>query len=327
MNKNIIGIGGGVAVVIIIAIVFGVSNLDTDTPLTKVNIGYFDSTVSLPVLVADEKGFFEKRGIDVELFPLRTSDLVADALYSDQIDVAVSISNTVALASEQKSPDYLRAFTMYTASTDGHLFSYVLVNSDSPIDETADLNGKKIAIFPSSMATVLAEIVFENMLGPDSEVELVKVSPLDWEQALATGKTDALLSYEPFGTMIIQSGVGKIISEGAWEKYVMKNIPVSVDTFSTKFYNEHPETAEAVKDALHEAGEFIINNDEEARKIMLERTKAVADEEIAMKTPLVKSEKLTKENVERFQDLADILYEKNALEKKIDVTTMLYQIP
>jgi len=91
--------------------------------------------------------------------------------------------------------------------------SALVVRKNGHIRNPRDLKGKKIGYVPGTMHEVLLrEILSRNGLSPDRDVHLVRVDFFDMGMALARGEIDAFLSGEPFPTMAVVRGFGRILS-------------------------------------------------------------------------------------------------------------------
>ena len=91
--------------------------------------------------------------------------------------------------------------------------SALVVNTDGPITSEADLAGKTIGYVPGTMHEILLrETLVRNGISPDRDVKLIRVDFFDMGTALAGGSIDAFLSGEPFPTLAVQQGYGRILS-------------------------------------------------------------------------------------------------------------------
>jgi len=91
--------------------------------------------------------------------------------------------------------------------------SALVVRRENHIRNPRDLAGKKIGYVPGTMHEVLLrEILTKNGLSPERDVHLVRVDFFDMGIALARGEIDAFLSGEPFPTMAVVKGFGRILS-------------------------------------------------------------------------------------------------------------------
>jgi NitT/TauT family transport system substrate-binding protein len=91
--------------------------------------------------------------------------------------------------------------------------SALVVKHGGPVDRVADLRGKKIGYVPGTMHEILLrEVLTRNGLSPNKDVHMIRVDFFDMGMALARGGIDAFLSGEPFPTIAVVQGYGKILS-------------------------------------------------------------------------------------------------------------------
>ncbi len=91
--------------------------------------------------------------------------------------------------------------------------SALVVRKDGPIHKIADLKGKKIGYVPGTMHEILLrEALTRNNLSPDRDVRLTRVDFFDMGIALSKGAIDAFLSGEPFPTLAVSQGYGRILA-------------------------------------------------------------------------------------------------------------------
>jgi len=91
--------------------------------------------------------------------------------------------------------------------------SALVVRKDSAIRQVKDLKGKKIGYVPGTMHEILLrETLVRNNISPDRDVKLTRVDFFDMGAALAGKNIDAFLSGEPFPTLAVVQGFGRILS-------------------------------------------------------------------------------------------------------------------
>ncbi|MCG8688847.1 MAG: ABC transporter substrate-binding protein [Desulfobacterales bacterium] len=84
---------------------------------------------------------------------------------------------------------------------------------DGSVNSVADLKGKKIGYVPGTMHEILLrESLVRNGLSPEKDVRLTRVDFFDMGLALARGGIEAFVSGEPFPTLAVINGYGKIMS-------------------------------------------------------------------------------------------------------------------
>jgi NitT/TauT family transport system substrate-binding protein len=91
--------------------------------------------------------------------------------------------------------------------------SALVVKKDGPVARVADLKGRKIGYVPGTMHEILLrETLTRHGLSPETDVHLTRVDFFDMGLALAGGGIDAFLSGEPFPTLAVDQGYGRILS-------------------------------------------------------------------------------------------------------------------
>lgn len=91
--------------------------------------------------------------------------------------------------------------------------SALVVKKDAGITKVEDLKGKRIGYVPGTMHEILLrETLTRAGINPDKDVSLTRVDFFDMGSALAGGGIEAFLSGEPFPTMAVQAGYGKILA-------------------------------------------------------------------------------------------------------------------
>lgn len=99
--------------------------------------------------------------------------------------------------------------------------SALVVQKEGPIHAVKDLKGKRIGYVPGTMHEILLrETLTQNGLTPDRDVQLMRVDFFDMGTALAGGDIDAFLSGEPFPTIAVHQGYGRILSYPYYDKTV-----------------------------------------------------------------------------------------------------------
>lgn len=285
----------------------------------EVKIGYVPITLDLPFFVAMEKGYFAEEGLKVTPAKFITSNPMAEALMSGQIDAMTSSSLVVLFAIEQNVPQQLRIF-MIQANTKSKYMDYILVKKDSPILDITDLKGKKIGAFPGSTILTYTKIILRKLgIDPEKEIKIIQLSPQIQIEALASGQVDALFTLEPIGTVALDKGIAKALVIGPLY-YIMDPLPGGAYALSAKFMIENPKLARKIIKAMYKAVDYIRTNETEAKKLLPKWT--AVSEDLALKINVIPYWKLNEINKEAVQKLADLLYQEENLIEKIDTEKM-----
>jgi putative hydroxymethylpyrimidine transport system substrate-binding protein len=156
--------------------------------LQKVSLmlDWYPNAVHSFLFVAEEKGYFKKQGLDVDIqMPADTNDplkLVA----ANQIDMALSYQPQVLVARSEDIP------VQSIGAIVRHPLNQLMVPADGSIKSPKDLAGKTIG-YPS---IPLDEAIVQTMVKADGgDAGKIKMVDVGWDliPAMATKKTDALI--------------------------------------------------------------------------------------------------------------------------------------
>ena len=156
-----------------------------------------------PIAIAIAQGFYED--VDLELKPVSFTqgpDVVRSVASQTHIGNSSMVSVIVGYANGVSN---LRI----VGTTVANPLIVFLVKSDSPIQEVADLRGKKLGVnAPTSVTTYLGtKMVRDAGLQPGEDVELVNVEGAgDAATALENGIIDCAWSSPPLSVQLIQKG-------------------------------------------------------------------------------------------------------------------------
>ncbi len=137
-----------------------------------------------PLVVAKERGLFEKAGLDVELLPPADPSIVPRAVAAGQADIGIHYQPNLYL-DRAAGVDLVRFGTLVETPLNS-----VTVLADGPIKSLKDLEGKKVGFSVSGFEQVmLGRMLAEAGLKKDS-IELINVN-FALTPSLIAGKVDA----------------------------------------------------------------------------------------------------------------------------------------
>jgi NitT/TauT family transport system substrate-binding protein len=289
----------------------------------QLKVGVLRLTTVAPTFIALENGYFADEGLNVSKVEFQTSNQLAEAVANGQVDFSGDMSASVVFAIEQRSPGSLKIYSTDIHAADSPLAS-VIVRNDSSLTVN-DLDGKKIAVFPGSTAAMLSKLSFKNILGRDLEAEYVQMAPNLWLQSLESGQVDAVVAYEPFGTLAKDTGVGKEIYTGLFENNIfpdIKRYPPGAMIVSPKLVRDRPDVVEKIVRATQKGADFWETNKGEARIILTKHTPI--SESVAKSLRMQEWAIGPRMDVELSQRYADLLLQEGELQQKIDVSKIVY---
>lgn len=241
-------------------------------------VRYVNFKVYDPVYVAMERGFFEQRGVEV--------DIVGDVLGGPTAIQAVSsgsveagLSSLPALINANASGLPVVGVSDIQSAIGNQPLEEFFVRSDSDIQSIDNLRGKTIAVnlWHSSFHYTLLMALEQAGIAED-EVTFVLL-PFDKQgEALRQGQVDLIGLMEPYGSMVRATYGGEA-----------RLLFTALDVFGEKQFTTHfvnrdwaertPQTARAFVDGIVDAIEWIEQHPEEAKPIIAAYT-GIAEEHV-----------------------------------------------
>ena len=202
--------------------------------------------------VAEQQGFFQKHGVDVEFVQTAISGNVPGAIVSTSVDVG-----GVTLPSVLQANDAGLDLVVFAGGAVYPLTGDVLVvRPNSGIKTTKDLKGKAVGVpgLGALLHIMLRRDLKANGVDPDS-VRYVEVGFPQAADALKSGQIDAYPAQAPFTARIIQSGAGVPVAN--WLKSTPDGTPTVVWATTRKWAEAHKQAIEGMRAGRREAKEFV----------------------------------------------------------------------
>jgi NitT/TauT family transport system substrate-binding protein len=232
--------------------------------------------VSLPVYVAQEKGFYEEAGLKMDtIFTKGGGDTLQGAI-AGSIDIGLATGPQSVIAAYTRGAP----LKIISAQITGYDI-YWVAKGDSPYKTLKDLAGKKIGFSSVGSSTDMAVKVLNSILKKENMPEMTGMplgSPPDQITAVLTGQVDAGFSSAPTGFNEVDAGKLRIVIKGAEiEEY--KNVAARVNFANAEFLKNNPDTVKAFLSAQQKAIDWIFANRDEAMAIW--KKKADMKEDLA----------------------------------------------
>lgn len=252
---------------------------------SSVRVGYMPIAEELPKMVANEKGFFKKRGLNAELVRFESGPDMGTALLGGSIQIgmigtpglinaAVAGRPLVAIVDNGSNVGGSKGYEYYTG---------LVVLDNSPIKDIGDLKGKKIAVNvlkANSEAQTVMQLLRWNKEHPDRKLDLTKdiqfiTLPFgSMLVAMEQNRVDAVSIIEPFMTQLTEKHKVRVIAPVS---YAMPNWPVSFGIVRLDYGEKNVDVLEKYRDAWFEAVDWIQSNQVEARSFIPKYTGVPAD--------------------------------------------------
>lgn len=231
----------------------------------KITLGCEASLLTSSVWVAENKGYFQDEGIEVNIKAFDSGRTALNAMLEEgNLDMVTVAQTPVALNSFTRN-DYAIIAAMVSSGNDVK----VIARKDKGINAARDLKGKKIGMTQGSTGHYFLYVfLLHNRIG-FSEVEIVNLKTLELASALNDGIVDAISTWEPH-----VSNAKKLLGANAT---ILKSKDIYREDFyfvpNRNFLKNNPQALEKFLRAIQRAGDFMQKNREEAIGIVSRRLK------------------------------------------------------
>jgi NitT/TauT family transport system substrate-binding protein len=162
-------------------------------PKGKITIGTSPIVMSMPVVIAQQKGFISDAGLDATIRYYPTGKKALEGMFAGEVDIA-SVTDTPIVLNSFIRDD----FSVFASTAYSHNDIKAVGRKDRGVNKPADLKGKKIGIVSRTASHYFTHIYLtEHGIDP-SAVKLVDFLSADLPGALKDGKVDAIVITEPY---------------------------------------------------------------------------------------------------------------------------------
>lgn len=227
--------------------------------IEKVNLalGFIPLTDACPLIVAQEKGLFQKYGLEVELKRQVSWSSLAEHLLNNDLDAAMMVAGMPLALSAQSGQTIVTAMTLSRNGNAITLSNQLQQPDISPVEllkEHLCKSSKKPIlgmVHPASMQNLLLrKWLLENDIQPDQDVELVVIPPPQMVANLMAGNIVGFCVGEPWNSRAVLDDVGFMVATDIdlYDGHIEKVLGVCQD-----WANQYPYTHLALIRALLEA--------------------------------------------------------------------------
>lgn len=283
-------------------------------------VGYLRVMDDAQAIVAYEGKFYEQQGLDVELIEFKSGTDLIKAIVGGQLDTGVlGFTNAAAWSS--------RGADLKVVGGAQRGFHALVVQEDLGINDVADLKGHTLASQKegSTADTVLKGVVLKDANLAQDDVTIMGVSPQVAVQSLVGKRVDAAFLFEP------QASIAQLIApvKQIYEIGEVWPFPCMVTITSGEVLKNRKEDVWKSLDAQREAINLLESNPDEAAKLIssyfiseptlktinngdLPRDQIISK---AIQTQTFNA-KLEQADLDRMQEIADIMQASGALKTK-----------
>ena len=234
---------------------------------TTVNIGYIPLTDAAPLIIAREKGFFAKYGIEqVNLFQEVSWNAIADNIVSGELHAAQMVAGlplalTLGMNGQPSTPISVplvlsRNGNAITLSTKLYSQGIQTLQNLKAVISSTTLGRKLILgiVHECSMHNLMLRYWLASAgIDPDIDVDLFVIPPQEMVDRLRSHEIDGFCVGEPWNTQAVAEGIGFVI---ATDLDIWAGNPEKVLGFKESWVQQHPNTHAAVVQAILEACEY-----------------------------------------------------------------------
>ena len=174
--------------------------------ISQLSLGMSRSVNGTLAIVAQELGFFEKEGLEVDLKVYLDGTTIVSQLRNGELDTAVVVEGVI--ASEAFSNENLRIVATVAASDDD---SRVLARKDSGVQTAEDLAGKKIGVYYGSSTHFFFYMFLLKHGLTENDVEIIYETRQSLIEGFGLGEFDAVALFGPYRAQAIEAAGGEVV--------------------------------------------------------------------------------------------------------------------
>jgi nitrate/nitrite transport system substrate-binding protein len=237
-----------------------------ETP--DLRVGMIALTDCSPLVIAHEKGFFKKYGINATIVKGASWASIRDSLSNGDIQathmlLGMPLASTMGLLGSPQKP----MIVPWLLNRNGQAITLKAewkgkVGGDAkllkPLADEAKRKGAPLTFAmtfpPGTHAMWMRYFLASGGIHPDKDVALVTVPPPQMVTNMKVGKMDGFCVGEPWPVRAIADGIGytAVTTQELWPDH-----PEKVCAFTEEFAEKNPKTVKAVLKALHEASVWL----------------------------------------------------------------------
>jgi ABC-type nitrate/sulfonate/bicarbonate transport system substrate-binding protein len=227
----------------------------SSTTVSKVTLAENPVPLSSVTIIAHEKQFFKKHGINLDVKPFTSGKLALDAVLGGAADFATVAETPLMLAGFADQPAIILATFTYSNND-----TKVAARRDLGVNQPIDLKGKKVATFVGTSAEFFMNAFLKGYGLSSKDVEVVSLKPPEMVTALERGDVAAFFIWEPhiynsrqiLGDKIVIFSGRQFYTETynlvTTKEYAQKNQEIVKEMLyalldAEKFIHDHPDDA------------------------------------------------------------------------------------
>jgi NitT/TauT family transport system substrate-binding protein len=275
-----------VAVAAAMAVVSGCAFGDASGPADgeqPIRVGSIPVSDLITVYIAQDQGFFDDEGLQVEIQKMDNAAAVVPAVMNGQLQVGTT-ANVPFLTAKAKGVPITAISNGANTSGESYTdYSGVFVPANSDIRRPRDLEGHTVTT--NNLQNVLQLAVAESVAadgGDPSKVEFVAVPFPNMASALTSGEVDAISVVEPF----YSSASGARLLDHPYTSAFSADTTLAFYFASEKWLAEEPEQARDFVEALDRAGGYAADHPEAVRDALVDHLGMTNEQARSVRLPV-----------------------------------------
>ena len=248
MNKKLLSVLLSSAIVAGALVGCGGKSESSDSK--KMKVGTLESVQTMQPFFYNE---FSDESESLEVSTFKGYDETKEAVISGKLDMgSINIVSAIKAAEKGESIKIIAGI-----SNGGY---ELVVKNDSEIENVEDLKGKTIGYYPESIEYVkLSSKLKENGIDIKKDVKFKEMDLSNMPKELNTGNIDAFCSEEPYTSVAVEDGYGKVIKYDSNDMFSLNTVLIATE----KNINKNPEKMRELMDKHVKSTNHLIMSREE----------------------------------------------------------------
>ena len=276
---------------------------------TSLKMGLLPILDIMPFYVAEQKGYFEAEGINVEFVPVKSAQERDALMQAGEIDGMLNDLISTGLFNRDDVQIQIVA-TARRAYPESPQFR-VLAAPDGDVTSTSDLAGVPIGISQNTVIEYITDRLLEaEGLSPD-QIEILEVSaiPVRFEQ-LMEGQIQAATLPDPLAQGAVAGGATLVVDDSQYTQYSQ-----SVLSFSTEAIGTKPNSIKKFLKAWNQAVADLNSNPDQFSDLLIEQGRVPESIQGSYQMPPFPEGDVPSQA--EWQDVVDWLIEKGLIDQSI----------
>lgn len=260
MKKRIIFMLVSLIVIVVLLVTFNKFRNNDNNDLTKIRIAEVThSAFYAPLYVAIEEGYFEDKGLDVELILTSGADKVSAAVLSNDVEIGFAGAESAVYVYNGGEKDYLQIFSGLT-KRDGQ---FIVSRKQNDKFDITDLRGKEILVGRKGGMPALSFLTAlkNNGVNPNDVKLNYSVEFAALSGSFIAGVGDYVNLFEPNATLLENEEYGHSVASIG---LLAGEVPYTVFYARKSYLNNNEEIVNKFTDAINKALQFTENNKADA---------------------------------------------------------------